>query len=255
MIFFDAAAVAARMTAGVEFFDPGFPRNLAAISPLTMPVSITVTPSLTNTDVERAVGAVTNRSFRNLPTRRLRGCLIAHCGCGMIFLDDDEPALMRFAIAHELAHFAGHYLARRKFAIARLGPAIIEVLDGKRAPTPSEQLGGILSGCSLGVFTDVMNRDGHAPLSATAEIMEYQADEAAFLSLAPTGLVIARTVDCYGTVDRTTAKRTLVDEFGLSADDADRDVSRIVSAVSRSRPSLIDQLRDAASVTVHERHK
>ena len=255
MIGFDAAAVAARMTAGADLVGSGFPRDLAAFAPLTIPVSIMIEPDLTTTHVKQTLGAITKRTGHVLPARRLRGCLVAHRGYGMIFLDADDEALMRFALAHELAHFIGHYLARRELAIARLGPEIVEVLDGERPPTAQERLGGILSDCPLGAFSDVMERDGGNPLSAAAETMEYEADEAAFLALAPIGVVIARTIEREGRARRADIKLTLVETFGLSASDADRHAPRIVNAVARNRPSLIDQLREAASEMARERHK
>lgn len=251
---FDAAAVAARITAGADLVGSGFPRDLAESAPLTLPVSIIVRAGLTTADVADTLAVATGRAHSSLRKRRLRGCLVAHRGFGMIFVDEDDAALMRFAIAHELAHFAGHYLTRRELAIARLGPAIVEVLDGLRAPTAQERLAGILSGCPLGAFADVMERDEGVPLTAAAEIMEYEADEAAFLALAPIGIVIARTIEQGDRVDRKAVATTLIEAFGLSSSDADRHAPRIVNAVGRSRPSLVEQLRKAASEIERERH-
>ncbi|WP_192385075.1 hypothetical protein [Mesorhizobium silamurunense] len=251
---FDAAAVAARITAGTDFVGSGFPRDLAECAPLTLPVSIIVRAGLTTADVVQTLAVATGRAAASLRKRRLRGCLVAHRGFGMIFLDEDDSALVRFALAHELAHFAGHYLTRRELAIARLGPAIIDVLDGLRAPTAPEQLAGILSGCPLGAFADVMERDDGVPLTAAAEVMEYEADEAAFLALAPIGIVIARTLGRSGRIDRAAATACLIETFGLSPGDADRHAPRIVNAAGRNRPSLVEQLRKAASKIERERH-
>lgn len=251
---FDAAATAARMTAGADLIGAGFPRELAQIAPLTMPVSIIVRGGLTTADVSQTLGTATGRTYERLKQRRLRGCLVAHRGFGMIFLDEDDPRLMRFAFAHELAHFAGHYLTRRELAIARLGPGIVEVLDGVRAPTAQERLAGILIGCRLGAFTDVLERDEGIPLNAAAEIMEYEADEAAFLALAPIGVVIASTLHRDAQVSRAAVTACLIEVFGLSAGDADRHAPRIVNAAGRSRPSLIKQLCKTASRIERERH-
>lgn len=255
MIGFDAAAIADRMTAGIEIFDPGFPRDLGLIAPLTMPISATIVPSLTTADVEETLRAMTGRASRRVAKRRLRGCLIAHRGCGLIFLDADADDLLRFAVAHEVAHFTGHYLIRREIALARLGADILSVLDGERDATPTERLGGILAGCPLGIFTDVMERDGASPLSRTAERMEFEADEAAFLALAPVGTVIARTLEAEGKIDQAAVIAVLIDQFGLAHRDAARHAPRIVTAVARSRPTLIDQLRSAASNIARDRHR
>jgi hypothetical protein len=251
---FDAAAVAARMTAGADLVGSGFPRDLAESAPLTLPVSIIVRAGLTTADVVETLAVATARAPATLSKRRLRGCLVAHRGFGMIFVDEDDPALVRFAIAHELAHFAGHYLTRRDRAIARLGPSIVDVLDGLRAPTAQERLAGILSGSPLGAFTDVMGRDEGVPLTAAAEIMEYEADEAAFLALAPIGVAIARTFEQSGRVDREVVTATLIETFGLSPSDAERHAPRIVNAFGRSRPSLVERLRKAASEIERARH-
>lgn len=252
---FDAAAIAARMTAGADLIGSGFPRDLAQIAPLTLPVSIVIVANLTTSDVAQALASVAGKSALILRRRRLRGCLVAHRGCGMIFLDEDDPALVRFALAHELAHFTGHYLARRELAVALLGGGIVEVLDGVRQPTPQERLASILTGCTLGVFSDVMERDDGVPLTAAAEIMEYEADEAAFLALAPIGVVIARTLELFDRIDRPSVNAALTEFFGLSASDADRHAPRIVNAAARSKPSFIDKLRKAASELERERHK
>jgi len=251
---FDAAAIAARMTIGADKFGPGFPRDLTAIAPFTLPVSIITRARLTTYDVVDTVATAIGRDLRFLKKRRLRGCLVAHAGSGMIFLDEDDADQVRFAGGHELAHFVGHYLNRRELAIARLGAGIVEVLDGQREPVPEERLAGILADCRLGTFTDVMEREDGVPLNAAAEAMEYEADEAAFLALAPIGPVIARTIDRTGTVERVAVTRCLAEEFGLSHADARRHAPRIVAAASRNRPSLIDLLRAAASENAADRH-
>lgn len=252
---FDAAAIAARMTAGADLVGSGFPRELDKSAPFSLPVSIMVVEGLTTADVAQALGKASGKPTRSVRDRRLRGCLVAHRGHGMIFLDRDDPQLVRFALAHELAHFVGHYLARRELAIARLGPGIVEVLDGVRLPTPQERLAGILTGCRLGAFADVMEREDGVPLTAAAEIMEYEADEAAFLALAPIGVVIARTLQFFGQADRPSVTAALTEFFGLSAEDAERHAPRIVNAAARSKPSFVDKLRKAASEIERERHR
>lgn len=251
---FDAAAVAARISAGAETIGSGYPRDLALTAPLTMPISFILRPCLTTVDIAQTLYAATGRVGRKLSERRLRGCLIAHRGTGVIFLDEDCDALVRFAIAHELAHFIGHYLAKRELAVARLGANIIEVLDGTRAATAQERLAGILTGCPLGTFTDLMERDHGVPLSPSAELMEYEADEAAFLALAPVGMVIARTMEREDSIERNGIVSTLIEVFGLSAEDANRHAPRILNVVSRNKPSFVDQLREAASEMMRERH-
>jgi hypothetical protein len=190
-----------------------------------------------------------------MPERRLRGCLVAHRGRGLVFLDDDEAAAMRFAAAHEIAHFVGHYLNRREVALARLGPDILYVLDGVREASPAERMGGILAGCPLGVFTDVMMRQGGQPTTTGAERIEYEADEAAFIALAPIGVVIAKTLASSGEISRSAVVQSLLQDFGLSPLDAERHAPKILSAVARTRPTFVEGLRLAASRSGSDRQK
>jgi hypothetical protein len=235
------------MIEGEQLLGDRFPRNLAETAPLTLPISISVVSSLTTRKVQSALFSITSRASANIADRKLRGCLVAHRGQGLIFLDEDDPSAVRFAAAHEIAHFVGHYLGRREMAVARLGPRILEVLDGKREATPAERIGGILAGCPLGVFTDLMERQGGLPTTIVSENMEYEADAAAFYALAPIGSVIAHLMDGVASVSQSAVIATLVEEFGLSTSDAGRYAPRVLSVAGRSQPSFVDGLRMAAS--------
>lgn len=252
---FDPAAVAARMTAGEKLLGVDFPRNLAETAPLTLPLSVSIVPSLTTRKVQSTLFSMTSRASPNIPERRLRGCLVAHRGRGVIFLDDDETAALRFAAAHEIAHFVGHYLDRREVALARLGSNVLPVLDGEREASPAERMGGILAGCPLGIFTDVMARQGGQPTTTAAERMEYEADEAAFIALAPIGVVIAKVVAERGEVSRMAVVQCLIQDFGLAPLDAERHAPKILNAVARSRPTFVEGLRLAASKSGSKRQK
>ena len=138
---FDVDETAERIVAPEMGRCLGFPRDIEAAA-LTMPVSVELIPDLTPRRVDewlcRHVG------WDRAPVtdgRAVRGCLVAHRSHALIFLEeaetDDER---RFTLAHELAHFHGHYLAARELAIARLGPAVIEVLDGHRLASHAERL-------------------------------------------------------------------------------------------------------------------
>ena len=70
----------------------------------------------------------------------LRGCLFARRRTAFLFVRaDDDPAEMRFTLAHEAAHFLLHHEAVR-------GDAPAAVLDGDRPATEVERLDGALIG-------------------------------------------------------------------------------------------------------------
>jgi hypothetical protein len=125
--------------------------------------------------------------------RSLRGCLIAKCGHGIIFLDARDPEdEQRFTLAHELAHFLRDYWRPRQLAIERLGAQAREVLDGKRVPTPQERLEALLGGVPLGFHVHLMERDGQRrPVDSKSRDAEWCADRLACELLAPAEYVAA----------------------------------------------------------------
>ncbi len=94
--------------------------------------------------------------------RRIRACLLARCGSGLIFLDGSDPKdEQRYSLAHEVAHFILDYHIRRHQIINALGSRIAEVLDGEREATIEERLTGILAGVTIGPFIHLMDRNNH----------------------------------------------------------------------------------------------
>lgn len=144
------------------------------------------------------------------PDRPLRACLFCDRGAGFLFLDDaDPPDEQRFSLAHELAHFLRDYAGVRRQVERALGPAALEVLDGRRPPTPAEQLHAVLRNVPVGPHFHLMERDaGGRPKSPVERDAERRADRLAFELLAPADLLAAET-------DRTAVVTRLVGEFGL----------------------------------------
>jgi hypothetical protein len=146
------------------------------------------------------------------PGRALRGLLFARDGEGFLFVAaDDDPAERRFTLAHELAHLLRDYLQPRQRACAALGQAVLDVLDGRRPPTLTERIHGILRDVPCGPFTHLMARDGarRAPAAAAAE---RDADRLACELLAPAAEVRARVGTPGSAHD---AVVVLANEFGL----------------------------------------
>jgi len=166
---------------------PPFPRDLAACLTWFPDISCSAIPDLT---LSRAAMYLTTCGIpfsTSEPERRLRGFLYAHGGAGIIFIDAaDDMDEQRFSIAHELAHYLRDYLEPRRLAEKRLGPTILDVLDGKRQPTPDERLSAVLRGVTVGCHTHLLARDERGrPASAAERDAEIAADRLAFELLAP----------------------------------------------------------------------
>jgi hypothetical protein len=112
------------------------------------------------------------------------------------------------------------YLSPRQQATSRLGPKILEVFDGRRAPTVQERVHALLGQISVGFHTHFMERDDDGVLGCvnTGE-METSADHLAFELLAPEDEVRR----CVGRVARNSdlrqrsqaANQMLQYQFGL----------------------------------------
>ena len=245
---FNARAVAATIALSVGA--RAFPRDVE-FAALALPVHIEHVKDLTPYKVDKWLStrlAWDNPSSRD--NRRIRGCLVAHRGHAVIFVEANESEdERRFTLAHELAHFVGHYLAVRERAVARFGPSIVAVLDGERPPTPAERLSGVLLRNPLGIFRDVLDRDGTEPLTDTAERMEIEADTAAFLALAPPTEVVSRCDAVHKNRNRDCLLQTLRVEFGLAPRDAFCHLPVVLKAIRSQTPSLVESLRDAAAAS------
>lgn len=251
---FDIRAVAAEILLGSAA--RMFPRDIA-LAALSHPIHVEFIAQLTPDKID---GWLSRHLSWPRPSisdhRRLRGCLVAHRGRALVFLEATETeAERRFTLSHELAHFIGHYLAARTKAIARLGLSVVAVLDGDRPPTAAERLSGVLAGCPLGVFRDVLSREAGEPLTASAERMEREADAAAFHALAPAMEVIALCKTAERQLDRTGILETLEIDFGLARADAEIHLPVVLGLVRRQAPTLVESLKAAAAASGKERER
>jgi hypothetical protein len=82
----------------------------------------------------------------------------------------------------------------RETALAKFGAKIIEVFDGLRLPSVTERVHALLAGTSLGVYTNLMERDEASAL-ARSEVwdIEDRADRVALALVAPPEVVVAAT--------------------------------------------------------------
>jgi hypothetical protein len=151
------------------------------------------------------------------PERALCACLFARDGCGFIFLDaDDDEAEQRFSLAHELAHFLRHYHEPRRRAAAKFGSPILDVFDGKRAPTPTERLHALLRNVRVGEHVHLLARDDRRRIASSAiASAELDADLLGCELLAPAEAVLQQTRQRTVPASRLEADRRLTTTFGL----------------------------------------
>lgn len=191
---------------------PAFPRDLAAATMAALPVSVVTLPALRLGGVRDWLAGVGVPCPPAEPDRPLRACLFTWVGVGFVFLDgDDPPAERRFSLAHEVAHFLRDYDAPRRLAVRKLGPGVLDVLDGKRPPPPEERLHAVLRQVPVGPHAHLLRRDADGDARSPAErAAEGDADRLAFELLAPAALFAADR-------DRRAVERRLRTEFGLPA--------------------------------------
>jgi hypothetical protein len=179
------------------------------------------------------------------PARRLRGCLLARRGQGVVFVAaDDPPAEQRFTLAHEAAHFLLDYQEPRERALARLGEAIRPVLDGERPPTHQERLHALLADVPLGLHTHLMERGPDGAPCLEAASAECDADRLALELLAPEREALALVRATQGEPYTARAARTadaLAVRFGLPAAVAEAYARRLLRRLTDG-PSVAEWL-------------
>lgn len=202
---------------------PAFPRNLRSVVSGAVPLAVIDLADLRVTAVSRWFARMGLSLPLDVPDRPLRACLVAWLGEGFVFLDrSDEPAERGFSLAHELGHFLRDYWHPRQTVLRRLGPAALDVLDGRRLPTAEERLHAILRNVSIGPLTHLLRRDESGqPPSPTERESEAAADRLAFELLAPVA-AIGEAGNRTELVDR------LVARFGLPIGPATRYAALLV---------------------------
>lgn len=209
---------------------PPFPRDLGPAIAGALPLTVIDVPRLGVAAVsswfdDRGIAVPLNE-----PDRPLRACLVAWRGQGFAFVDAlDDPAERRFSLAHELGHFLHDYWHPRQTTVARLGPAVRDVLDGLRPPTVEERLQAVLRNTPVGPFAHLLRRDETGrPLSPAERAAEAAADRLAFELLAPATAV--------GDAGDDLVER-LVGTFGLPPEPATR-----YAEILKPEPTVPDAL-------------
>ena len=194
-----------------------FPRDLRIPIANSLPLAVVSMPALRLTGVDlwmRKQGVICGIGVGD---RRLRACLVARYGQGIIFLDGSDPEdEQRFSVAHELAHFLRDYLALRRLASERLGEEVLEVLDGDRPPRHEERVHALLARVQIGFHVHLMNRSPEGNIVSDAiEEAERGADRLALELLAPSAEVLREARQCPPERRREALIRPLVEVYGL----------------------------------------
>ncbi len=223
----------------------GFPRHLEKAVMLALPAAVVPLPRLQLAGIERWLRKRNVAYSFPCANRWVRGCLVAYRGQGIIFVDSADPAAeVRLTIAHEAAHFLEDYLRPREEAIARLGPQIIDVLDGDRPPSVIERVNAALVGTRLVFYYRYMEREpnGEPALSAAWDAEDH-ADQLALELVAP-----ADTVREHTNLNQTSyAERckeivgVLTSTFGLPTDMANMYGRALLQSLGKG-PSFLEQL-------------
>jgi hypothetical protein len=218
-----------------------FPRNLERSIALAFPVAIVKLPRLRLRDVESWLQRRGTAFQFNCRSRSVRGCLIGFGGMGFIFVDGADPDdERRFTLAHEIAHFIIDYWQPREKVIQKLGGRVIEVLNGLRPPNVNERVYALLASTSIGVHTNLMERDGG---NSELWAIESRADKIALALLAPPEVVLSEVDVSASKFEQRQAviTTTLRNHFGLSTLVA-RTYSRSLLTTIGKGPSWLESI-------------
>ncbi len=171
-----------------------FPRSLESSISWALPLAIVRLPRLSIASLSAWLLINKIPFVHTQAYRKLRACLIAKAGNGIVFLDGADPQKERcFSLAHELAHFLCDYLEPREKVLECMGEGVREVLDGIRLPTMEERLSSLFRGVHLGVFVHMMDRSPEGKINRISILGgEDRADTLALELLAPETAVLDR---------------------------------------------------------------
>jgi hypothetical protein len=220
-----------------------FPRSLERSLALALPVALVKLPRLRLSGIESWLRRRGTTFVFGCESRAVRGCLVAHAGKGLLFVDGADPDdERRFTLAHEIAHYLVDYWLPRQKAIERLGPELADVVDGLRAPTLSERVHAMLGSIRVGPYQSLMERADQAELSDIWNA-ENRADRLALALLAPPGEVLPRANLAGGTFEERlqAMAELLTTTFGLPGTVA-RGYGRGLLRAAGKGPSWVEAL-------------
>lgn len=200
-----------------------YPRDLDFAILVGLPLAVVELPELSVSAIAEWLHAHKVELTLSGGDRRLRACLVALGGVGLVFVDaGDDATQRRVSLAHEAAHFIVEYLLPRR-AVARRRPELLALLDGERQPTAQERISAVLGDVIIGVHTHLLGRDGRS--GHRVNVAEWRARRVALELLAPQTVVQQRIRE-HGLQGADAVRQLLMEDFGLpmslAADYADQ---------------------------------
>jgi hypothetical protein len=219
-----------------------FPRDLDFPVLVGLPVALVELPQLSLHAIsEWLTDHKVDLNVTHQGDRRLRACLIALGGVGLIFVDaEDDPTQRRVSLGHEAAHFILEYLLPRQ-EVARRRPDLLELVDGQRPPTTKEQLSAVLGDVPIGVHTHLLDDEDGYDGDRRVNEAEWRARRVALELLAPQSVVLERVFRA-GRAELEEVRRLLVEEFGLPVSLAAAYAERLLVLAGLPRLGLLDVL-------------
>ncbi len=170
------------------------PYDIVGAVSLALPVDIV---SLSNLSVRNIEIWLAQRKIPidiGLEDRVLHGFILVSKGNGFIFVNGTDPEEeRRYTIAHEVGHFLLDYRLPRENAVKRLGPGILDVIDGRREATILERIDGALYSVLTRPYTHLLEKAGDGSFQRwDVQQAENEADELAVELLAPRSEIVKR---------------------------------------------------------------
>ena len=222
-----------------------FPRDLDFAVLIGLPLALVELPRLSLHAIsEWLTDHKVDLNVAEQGDRRLRACLIALGGVGLIFVDaEDDPTQRRVSLGHEAAHFIVEYLLPRQ-EVARRRPELLELVDGQRPPTARERLSAVLGDVPIGVHTHLLHHGDGQGGDRRIDEAEWRARRVALEILAPQSVVLERMLQA-GRAEPGEVRQLLVEEFGLPVSLAADYAEQLVMLAGPPRLGLLDVLGSA----------
>ncbi len=163
-----------------------FPRELEHFIACNKRVNVDALPDLSVAAIRNRLSRLPHTFGLDVRNRRLYGCLVAYHGGGTIFVEARlAPSDRRVIVAHEFGHFLADYESPRRRGERRIGPQLLQIFDGERAPTDIERLEATLAGVDLRSHVHYMERTEYGTYRPATSHVEQRANDLALELLAP----------------------------------------------------------------------